>query len=646
VPPTDNPPRDPRTWFGIVARAWPLYVALTLLPVVGLAAYATLGWTTRPFPGFFLMQNAVVPTVSRDDWTGVTSGLPYHAQIIAVDGHPVITGSDVYEHVAALPVGTPIAYRYHKDGEPRRIVVPSMEFDVADYWLVIGVLLAFGVMAIGTGLFVVTVQPTHEAARVFFLMLLAVGLFGLSGPMLYAPALSWCSPFHFLMQAIFPATFIHFGLVFPRPRPFIERHRLLLGIPYLVGILMTLWILATFYNTPPDTTALYAAYAYSGLAIVVLVGLHSEALWRYRDGPEARQVRPILLPIAVGMGVACFGFLNTARSGGDFPINYIAVTPIVYFLAIGYSILRHGLFDADIVVRRLASLNRELADEIERRTSELQAAQTQVMHSEKLASLGRLVAGVAHEINNPVSFIAGNAQNLGEALAAIKERTAGSSDPALARQIERLEKMCGIIVSGAERTAGIVNDLRYFSRVGEPAPVEVDVQESLDVVLRLLRPRLGGSITVHHDYEPLPSIRAVPGQLNQVFMNVVHNACDALPNGGNIWLRALRRGTEVVISIRDDGVGIAPDHLRHVFEPFFTTKPQQEGTGLGLSISHGIVSAHGGRLEVRSPAPGATVERPGTEFSIVLPIADGRMTTGETLQEGQSTATGTGRSHR
>jgi signal transduction histidine kinase len=129
-------------------------------------------------------------------------------------------------------------------------------------------------------------------------------------------------------------------------------------------------------------------------------------------------------------------------------------------------------------------------------------------------------------------------------------------------------------------------------------------------------------------------------------MNVVHNACDALPNGGNIWLRALRRGTEVVISIRDDGVGIAPDHLRHVFEPFFTTKPQQEGTGLGLSISHGIVSAHGGRLEVRSPAPGATVERPGTEFSIVLPIADGRMTTGETLQEGQSTATRTGSSHR
>jgi signal transduction histidine kinase len=142
----------------------------------------------------------------------------------------------------------------------------------------------------------------------------------------------------------------------------------------------------------------------------------------------------------------------------------------------------------------------------------------------------------------------------------------------------------------------------------------MDVQESIEMTLRLLRPRWADRITIHRDYEPLPPIEAVAGHINQVLMNLLANACDAIPGRGNIWLHTTASGTTICVSIREDGVGIAADHLHRIFEPFFTTKPLGEGTGLGLAITHGIVASHGGKIQVASQ-PGR-----GSEFSVVLPV--------------------------
>jgi signal transduction histidine kinase len=265
-----------------------------------------------------------------------------------------------------------------------------------------------------------------------------------------------------------------------------------------------------------------------------------------------------------------------------------------------------------MVRRRTAELedaNRELAAAVR----DLSLAQAQLVHSEKMASLGVLVAGVAHEINNPVSFIVGNVPPLRETLAEVATRAAALRDPEVDAALARVVRAFDVIARGAERTAAVVDDLRTFSRLGEAQPMPTDVHDGLDVTLRLLRPRWSGRITVHREYGTLPRVEAVPGQLNQVFMNLLANACDAIADTGNLWIRTSATDDEIEVLVRDDGAGIAPDDLERIFDPFFTTKPQGQGTGLGLAISHGIVVHHGGRLLVES-TPGA-----GATFRLVLP---------------------------
>jgi signal transduction histidine kinase len=256
---------------------------------------------------------------------------------------------------------------------------------------------------------------------------------------------------------------------------------------------------------------------------------------------------------------------------------------------------------------QLESTNRELADAY----AELKQTEVQLVQSEKMASLGRLVAGVAHEINNPVTFIASSIPPLRQRLA----QAAAAAPPSAAKALREAEDLVGIMARGAERTAAIVKDLRSFSRLGEATRKPADLQEGLEVSLRLLESRWRDRITIHRDFGPLPLVECDPAQLNQVFMNLLANACDAIAGAGNIWVTTRVEGDAVVIAIRDDGSGMPPELLDRIFDPFFTTKDVGAGTGLGLAISLSVVSAHGGQLDVES-APGR-----GTTFRIVLPGA-------------------------
>jgi signal transduction histidine kinase len=256
---------------------------------------------------------------------------------------------------------------------------------------------------------------------------------------------------------------------------------------------------------------------------------------------------------------------------------------------------------------QLEAANRELAEAY----TELKTAEVQLVQSEKMASLGRLVAGVAHEINNPVSFIAGNVAPLRRRLAQV----ALAAPPDAQRLLREAQEIADIRARGAERTAAIVKDLRTFSRLGEESRKSMDLHEGLEVSLRLLESRWRDRITIHRDFGSLPAVEGDPGQLNQVFMNLLANACDAIAERGNIWIATRAEGDAVTVAIRDDGVGMAPEVLARIFEPFYTTKDVGGGTGLGLAISHSVVQAHGGRIEVES-APGA-----GSTFRIVLPVA-------------------------
>lgn len=271
--------------------------------------------------------------------------------------------------------------------------------------------------------------------------------------------------------------------------------------------------------------------------------------------------------------------------------------------------------------------------ELARRKAELERVQAQLVHSEKMASLGQLAAGVAHELNNPAGFVLSNMSALPEYVQRLEKvlstYDAASLSPAdievvaaAKREVDYdhilsdLNSIAADSFGGAERIQGIVQNLRLFSRLDEAELKEVDVHEGIESTIRLLsRYYTSPSIALHRIYGNLPRINCYAGQLNQVWLNLLVNAAQAIgEGGGEVSIRTSSQERTVAVSVSDTGSGIAPEHINRIFDPFFTTKPVGEGTGLGLSISHGIIVRHGGSLSVES-----AVGR-GTTFNIVLPV--------------------------
>ncbi|HKK49971.1 MAG TPA: ATP-binding protein, partial [Myxococcota bacterium] len=260
----------------------------------------------------------------------------------------------------------------------------------------------------------------------------------------------------------------------------------------------------------------------------------------------------------------------------------------------------------------IAKLNESLEARVDERTRELQETQNQLMQAEKLKSLGQLVAGVAHELNNPIGFVHANLQLLDEfieKLIAAQERgeETGPTREAITKLLARSRE-------GTERVKKIVQDLRTFSRTDQADLQQASLTDEIDRTLALMEPRFKGVIDVVREYEELPEVRCYPGQLNQVFLNLLMNACDVLENGGRITIRAEPIANGVRLEFQDSGPGIPPEVQGRIFDPFFTTKEIGKGTGLGLSLSHGIIERHGGRIHVES-RPGE-----GTCFVIELPL--------------------------
>lgn len=265
-----------------------------------------------------------------------------------------------------------------------------------------------------------------------------------------------------------------------------------------------------------------------------------------------------------------------------------------------------------ISLRRLEREIQLRSEELERTLKELQETQAQLVHSEKMASLGYLVAGIAHEINNPISFAKGSLNNLKRCL----EETKGHLKDAEA--VKDMEKAVSIIRTGLERTEQIVSNLKTFARKDETYFKPHDLHEGLDATLNLLTSSLEDRITVHKEYRATGPVEVVAGRINQVFMNILLNAIQAIADRGDIWIRTEKvssaEGDQVMISVRDNGVGIKAEHLSKIFDPFFTTKDVGKGTGLGLAITYKIIINHGGRIEAKSE------EGRGTEMIIHLPV--------------------------
>jgi PAS domain S-box-containing protein len=271
----------------------------------------------------------------------------------------------------------------------------------------------------------------------------------------------------------------------------------------------------------------------------------------------------------------------------------------------------------------------------EKLVAQLKEAQNQLIQSEKMASIGQLAAGVAHEINNPVGFVNSNMNTLTgyvrdlldmvsayeqmEALVSDQERIAGVRELKARVDLDYLREDIFHLLSesqeGLTRVKKIVQDLKEFSHVGKTEMQWADLHRGLDSTLNIAHNEIKYKADVVKEYGELPQVECVPSQLNQVFMNLLVNAAHAIDKRGVITVRTGVKDGWVWTEVADTGAGIPPENLSKLFDPFFTTKPVGKGTGLGLSLSYGIVRKHGGRIEVESE-----VGR-GSTFRVRLPVS-------------------------
>ena len=279
---------------------------------------------------------------------------------------------------------------------------------------------------------------------------------------------------------------------------------------------------------------------------------------------------------------------------------------------------------------------RSVTEELRRTSKELNETQSRIFQQEKMASIGQLAAGVAHEINNPMGFISSNLSTMGKYMEKINafetsliEAVRDKGDAEVVVTLDELRRKMKIDFilediksllhesrDGAERVRRIVQDLKSFSRVDEAVCKAVSINESLDTTLNMLRNEIKYVADVEREYDQdLPMLLCFPQRMNQVFMNILVNAAHAIEGHGVIKIKTLYDSDDIVVRISDTGKGIPPENLSRIFEPFFTTKEVGKGTGLGLSISYDIIKKHGGDMTVESEVG------LGTTFIIRLPLS-------------------------
>jgi len=306
----------------------------------------------------------------------------------------------------------------------------------------------------------------------------------------------------------------------------------------------------------------------------------------------------------------------------------------------------------DLMSKELTEANAELrAELLERKHTEdalkkekveqqklirkLEDAHSQLLQSEKMASIGQLAAGVAHEINNPVGYVYSNLGTLEDyvqkafrMIAAYEQAEAAIADGTVLQGLQQAKQECDISFlkndlpallresrDGLTRVKKIVQNLKDFSHADVTDEWRrADLHHGLDSTLTIVHNEIKYKAKVVREYGQLPDVECLPSQLNQVFMNLLVNAAQAIEENGAITIRTGAEGDEVWVDVIDNGHGIKPEHLQKVFDPFFTTKPVGKGTGLGLSLSYGIVQKHHGRMEVQSEVG------KGTMFRVWLPV--------------------------
>jgi two-component system NtrC family sensor kinase len=347
------------------------------------------------------------------------------------------------------------------------------------------------------------------------------------------------------------------------------------------------------------------------------------------------EIMSSMIFISIERNANLFGILSL---GAGIPISPLNTEDIDLFMSIGNQMaiaienneyikrsteMVKKLTEAEVRERYLKELEEANAvldsknRDLQKLYDELKNTQAQLIHSEKMASLGQLVAGISHELNNPIGFIYANIKQLKTYTDKIEEFTKnltnGNNDqiPSILPDIKNLIEDT---IHGSQMVKELVDNLRRFSHLDQAEWKEVDIHEGIESSLMILNPQIKHHIRVEKNYTAKRRIDCNPGQINQVFLNLLANAAQAIEQEGTISIKTSEDEEYMTIEITDDGIGIPANIIDKIFDPFFTTKDVGKGTGLGLSISYSIIKNHGGKIEINSKVG------KGSTFTVILPF--------------------------
>lgn len=585
-----------------------LVFSLYLLFAIGLTGSVTknaLDSVHMPFVGILPFENLFVGAFTQLHWDGAEKNLRSDHRIEKLNGQRLASGNVWHSEIANAHFRGEESVQVEIQGlsDPMELKISRLPSE--DVFKIFAPLLFTGVAFLLIGLVSFLLKPTPSGAPAFTSYCAVMGGYFLTA-FDFHTSYQWSKAL-LIFFAFVPATVLYLSFTFPKSLDVVKKKRWINFLPFLLSFVLLAPYLFLFELNPNLWRWVEKVFVlYLSLSYLFWVGL---IFYRSRsdvDKTVRKQCQIILYPLVIAFGVVFVAAWLTYVFGMPLPMNWIGPICILFPAFIAYGMFRGNLFLVD-----------HLETQVQERTKALQAAQAELFESSKLAAVGLLSAGTAHEIGNAMNLIFSNLPVLkkySDRLLALAAQSNGEKEEDKFMRTD-LPVLLQNLNSGASRALQIAEDLKHFSKPPSDIKEPNKLSAIVEATLRLMKSDLGTKISIEKDFGSDPTVHMVSGQIQQVVLNLLMNAKQAIDGEGVIKIRIQAENDFVFLQVEDSGKGMDEENQKRLFEPFYTTK--EHGTGLGLSVSFGIVKSHGGRLKVQSELG------KGTTMTMVLPKTRG-----------------------